>query len=1190
MTLMRITASRNLRRPEAYNSRMSVPMGERRVVSVLVADVAASTAIGERLGPERSKFLFDEIARLMQEEVERFGGTVAQLTGDGVLALFGAPVAHEDDSERAVRTGIAIREALARYDEEVGPAYGIELGARVAVNTGPVVVPARDEPPDRLYNALGDTVNVAARLQSHGDLVVGPETARQLGDRFLLESLGELELKGKSTPTVAYRVAGEREAPTQAAATPLVGRESELARLEEVLGELVEGRGAIVVLTGEPGIGKSRLKTEARERFHERVRFVEGHAVSYAAEIPYWPVRDLLRDWLALGVSEPEARMRLELRAGVTAALGDEADEAYPFIASMLGLSLEPELERRLHELSRDSVRQQTFDATYRLVCALAQEQPLCLVLEDLHWADEATTALVEALLPASEDAVAIVLSFRAEGDHPALDLADRARRRYRHRFLELELEPLSPDAARELAVATAQAELPEQVADLLAERSGGNPFFLEEALRDLIERGVLRRLNGGFELADGDRIAVPTLVQEALQARLDRLPREARNVVMTAAVVGRSFEMPLLERLIPAVDLRPALSELQQLELVVEESRRPAPQYRFRHGLVQEVAYRRLVEAQRRELHRAVGDALEELHRDSPEEVLGLLARHYSEAHEPERAVEYLLKAGDAARALYADEEALELYGRALEFMERTDEARARETLLKVALTHHLAFDFRAARQAYDRAFTQPAPRPRRLEPREHLRAGSFGLPQFGFVPGISNDHVSVYLARHLYRGLVAVGRELELVPDLADRFSVSNDGRTYRFHIRPDAHWSDGVRVSAGDFAFSWSRMREDEVQTAFYFENVAAAEAVDAQTLEIRLREPRNYFLYLLAQPPLYAWPRHLYERLGRRWFESAPLVGNGPFVLVELSEDAARLEASEAWSGPRGNVQSIDVDFIGGSAKAMVARWQERRYDVLPLAINTGATFEDAVVESASGLATTYLAFRTDRQPFADVRVRSAFAHAVDRNRLLAAWGVAADPATRSGFIPPAMPGHSHRVAPGYDPERARDLLAEAGYFQQQRDPVVIAEFETTALLGADLVAQLDAVGVTVDLRDLPFIEIDRVVERGDAWLTGWIADYPDPDGMLEPFLASYHALYRDRVVEQVLERARSLPHRDERLELYREAERAWLGEQVALVPLAYGRQLSVRRPWIDGLWANAFTVATLDEAVVHGPQR
>jgi ABC-type transport system substrate-binding protein len=1107
-----------------------------------------------------------------------------------MLALFGAPVAHEDDSERAVRAGIAIRESLARYGEEVGPAYSIELQARVAVNTGPVVVPARDEPPDRLYNALGDTVNVAARLQSHGDLVVGRETARQLGERFRLEPLGELELKGKSTPTVAYRVAGEQEAPAKTVVTPLVGREAELAQLEGVLAELTHGRGAIVVLTGEPGIGKSRLKSEVRERFRDRVRFVEGHAVSYGAQIPYWPVRELLRDWLALGVSDPEARVRLELRAGIASALGDEADEVYPFVANVLGLPLGPEIERRLRELSRDSLQQQTFDAVYRLVCALAQERPLCLVLEDLHWADEATTALLEALLPASEDPVALVLSYRAEDDHPALDLADRARRRYRHRFLELELAPLSPEAARELAALSADAELPEQVASVLAERSGGNPFFLEEALRDLIERGVLRRLNGSLELVNGGTVAVPALVEEALQARLDRLPREARDLVMAAAVVGRRFELPLLERLVPRVDLRRALSELQRLELLVEERRRPAPQYRFRHGLVQEVAYRRLVGAQRRALHRAVGEALEELYRDSPEEVYGLLARHYSEADEPERAVEYLLKAGDAARALYADEEALELYRQALAFMERTgDKGRARETLLKIGLTHHLAFDFPAARGAYDGAFSHRAPRLRRLQPHEHVRAAFPAPPGFGFVPGIAYDHVSNYLALHLYRGLVSVGRELELVPDLADRFSVSNDGRTYRFHIRPEAHWSDGVRVSADDFAFTWSRMHEDEVETAFLHDDVAAAEAVDERTLEVRLHEPRNYFLHLLAFPSFYAWPRHVYESLGPRWYESAPLVGNGPFCLAKLTEQGATLEASGAWLGPRGNVRSIDVDLVVGSHDAIVAGWQERRYDVLPMAIGIGAAFEEAVVESATGLHTTYLGFRVDHPPFDDVRVRRAFAHAVDRERLLAVWGVFADPASRGGFLPPAMPGHSHRVAPGYDSDRARDLLEEAGYFERQRGPVVIAELETQARLGAALVAQLAEVGIKAELRDVPFVEISRLDEIGDAWLTGWLADYPDPGGMIGTFLRFYRGLHHDRGVDQMLDRARSLPHRDERLELYREAERSWLGEQVALVPVAYARQLSVRRPWIDGLWANAFRVATLDQAVVHRPR-
>ena len=298
---------------------MSVTAGVRRIVSVLVADVAGSTSIAEKLGPERSKFLFDEVVALMREEVERFGGTVAQLTGDGVLALFGVPTAHEDDSERAVRAALALHESLARYAAEVAPGYGIEIAARVAVNTGPVVVPEREAAPEVLYNALGDTVNVAARLQEFGDLVVGQVTARQVDETFELEQLGELELKGRSEPVSAFRVVGVHDEPRARVEAPLVGRTQELAALSKALDGLLEGTGAIVSITGEPGIGKSRLVAEAQKRFAGRVRFLAGHAVAYAETIPYWPVREQLRGWLGLGVSDSEARVRLELRAELDA-------------------------------------------------------------------------------------------------------------------------------------------------------------------------------------------------------------------------------------------------------------------------------------------------------------------------------------------------------------------------------------------------------------------------------------------------------------------------------------------------------------------------------------------------------------------------------------------------------------------------------------------------------------------------------------------------------------------------------------------------------------------------------------------------------------------------------------------------------------------------------------------------------
>src|SRR5436305_12484150 len=307
---------------------MAVIDGEGRVVAVLMADVAGSTAIGERLGPERSKFLFDEVMRLMTTEIERFEGTVAQLLGDGLLAMFGAPVAHEDDSERAVRAGLAIQHALATYAEEVREAYGLDLRARIAVNTGPVVVTPGEGDGARRYNALGDTVNVAAPLQAlatEADVTLGPQTAQQVRDGFELEQLGETQLRGREQPIDRYRVIAERERvrdPGRRHSEPLIGRLPQLESVTEALERLADGIGVIVSITGEPGIGKSRLLAEAAQAAGGRIRVLEGRALSYTESFPFWPVRELLRDWLGARATASEARVGLDLQTAAPAGRG----------------------------------------------------------------------------------------------------------------------------------------------------------------------------------------------------------------------------------------------------------------------------------------------------------------------------------------------------------------------------------------------------------------------------------------------------------------------------------------------------------------------------------------------------------------------------------------------------------------------------------------------------------------------------------------------------------------------------------------------------------------------------------------------------------------------------------------------------------------------------------------------------
>jgi hypothetical protein len=329
------------------------------------------------------------------------------------------------------------------------------------------------------------------------------------------------------------------------------------------------------------------------------------------------------------------------------------------------------------------------------------------------------------------------------------------------------------------------------------------------------------------------------------------------------------------------------------------------------------------------------VGEALLELHRDSPSEVYGLLARHFTAADDPQRAAEYLLKAGDAARAVYAEDEAIELYRQALGFMERTGEEGVRETLLKIALTHHLAFNYAAANEAFGQAFARPAPEPARLEPSERITWALAAAGYMAVAPGHVDSPQGLDSARNLFRGLVALRRDFEIEPDLAERFTVSDDGRSYTFTLRSDALWSDGVRVTADDFEFTYARMAEDDVDTAYWLAGVSA-NAVDERTLEIQLREPRNHFLYVLAQPPLFAWPRHVYERDGRDWHRAVPLVGNGPFVLRSREEGRDVIAAAPAWNGARGNVYEVTLE-LEVSAAVAADRWRRGEYDLIDEAL-------------------------------------------------------------------------------------------------------------------------------------------------------------------------------------------------------------------------------------------------------------
>ncbi len=1172
---------------------MVVTEGERRVVAVLMADVAGSTAIGERLGPERSKFLFDEVVRLMAEQVERYDGTVAQLLGDGILAVFGAPVAHEDDSERAVRAGLAIQRALQAYGRDVADAYDIELRARVAVNTGPVLITPDADGPDR-FNALGDTVNVTARLQAlagEADVTLGPGTAVQVRDCFELEDLGPTELRGRSRPVDRYRVVSERDRHSRPADGPLVGRDAELASVRDALERLAEGIGVIVSVTGEPGIGKTRLAAEAVEPVRDRVRVLVGRSLSYTQGFSYWPLRDLLRDWLGVSASAGDARIRFDLKAALHELYGAAGDERYPFLANLLGLV---EGDRRaageLRELSRDGIHRRTLEVVAELLSRLAAERPLLVVFEDMHWADELTLQAVESLLDLTEsDPLGVMLLYRSERELPSWGVGAHARQRYPHRYVEVELRALSGDVTVALAQALADAPLPEAVADLIAGRAGGNPLFVSEALRDLVERGALQRSNGGWELAvDPDGLEVPALVQGILQARLDRLDPAAREAVAVAAVIGRRFGMPLLERVLDADTLPASLTELQRLDLIVEERRRPAPEYRFRHGLVQEAAYASLTEADRQALHGRVGMALEELAgAEKSPGVLLLLARHFSAADDPAKAAEYLIRAGDEARSIYADREAIRHYRRAREFLGRLgDDRRSRDTLFKIALVHHLAFDFGEAERAYDEAFAckvEPFDQP---APTERIVTASL-RPQ-ALAPGLEYISETSALTAHLFRGLLVIDRDLNVMPSLAENFRVSGDGLTYLFQLREGSSWSDGEPLTAHDFVYTWERARQRSTVTAFLLEDVADATALDDHTLEVVLHEPRNYFPYILASTYAYPWPRHLCESLGDDWHRQRPLVSSGPFVLESMDDDHMTMIANPRWSGRRGNLREIEVDFrVHG--KAANDLWDAGIVDVLSSPFAPGDD-DDACTDFAPTLGTTMVGFRSDRPAVADVRVRRAVASALAPVAdTFARLGLVSRPAAGGGLLPPAMPGHDHNIAAPLDRESARALLADAGHPGGAGvPPLEMLVASGLELLEGAIEEALAGLGIGVRF---------SVSERGariadtasDIWLSSWLADYPDPDGFFRGLMNDpsdpIAGVEETEQAVAILGRARASHDQDERLRLYREVDRLLVAEWVAVVPLAYLRTTLLHRSWVHGLWANSLTSFRLDGVMV-----
>ncbi len=1198
-----------------FRARKNAPMREeRKVVTVVSTDLVGSTKLAERLDPEEVKLIVGEVMAGTVRTVEELGGTVKDLAGDGVLALFGAPMAHEDDAERAVRSGLRIAHQVRTYGHEVSRAWGIEgLAVRVGIHTGPIVLGAVGAGGRVEYAAFGDAVNTASRLQAAarpGAVLVSEETQRLIQPLFKWSDPQRLDLKGKSETITAYEVVGERPhvgkprgiAGIQAR---IVGREAELRAAVEVVHGVLAGSGGVLFVTGEAGIGKSRLLLELRDLFlrshseYGRPLWLEGRSVSYGESLPYWPYRDLLHEWIGVGADEPEVRARVALRRHVDRLFPGRAHEIYPYLGAVLGLTLDGDEAAQLARLSPEALQYRTFEVVSTLLEHLAKEGPVVAAVEDLHWADPTSVQLTERLLPLAERAAVLVaITARPERDHPSWHVKEAAAREFPHRTREIPLEPLTGDAQRGLlASLVTPGTLPTTMEQHILARAEGNPFFLEETVRALIDAGALVRHGDRWRYDHDVAVEIPRTVEKVILARIDRLDAPCREVLTAASVLGRRFSRVLLEGTAngDAGSLEESLHKLQRLDLIRETRRWPQAEFRFKHALIQEAVYRTMVGERRQRLHRRAAEWLESRSGGREHEVLGLLAHHWLAAKDDPRAITYLTQAGDKARQEYALDEAIGHYRDLLLLLERRGKRREIALVLfKLALALHASLRFAEANAAYQRAFDHWEDlEPPRGAADATLRVAMRTLPTDPDPKSAITWSTDIRLCMQLFDRLVEAWPERTIVPSLAERWEISDDGLRYVFRLRPGLVWSDGTALTAHDVEFGIKRVLDPTspgALAAIYFvlenggdyclgRNVDAArigvKALDDRTVEFRLEAPAPYFMSAMNRPDAGPQPRHAIERDGDRWTLPEAQVVSGPFRQVDRSGEHLVLQRQGRYARPRlGNVAR--VEFVRMPTPSALEAF---RHDALDMVIppyepiDVGAAADPEDVQLGAVASTLYLGFDHSASPTSSLEFRLALAHAIDREAIRAIAPANLIVAT-GGLVPPALQGHTPEIAPRFDPGRARDLLARSTV----SPPVTVDLFASPAL--APLLAPILAtwgreLGIRVEMRDVTRIRLYGERRWPSVVLTTWLPGYPDPEYYLRLLLHSDSRTnaggFTYPPFDALIEQARRERSDRARLELFHEADRMAVAARVALIPLFYAQSLAFVKPRVSGWW-------------------
>jgi class 3 adenylate cyclase/tetratricopeptide (TPR) repeat protein len=654
--------------------------GERKQVTVLFADLKGSMELLADLDPEEARQLLDPVLERLMAAVHRYEGTVNQVMGDGIMALFGAPLAHEDHAVRACYAALRMQEAVKQYAAEVQRTHGVPLHIRVGLNAGEVVVRSIGSDLHMDYTAVGQTTHLAARMEQMampGSILITPAVLRLVEGFVQVKALGAMPIRGLRDPVEVYEVTGAsgvRSRLQVAAAarglTRFVGRQQELLALQQALERAGAGHGQMVALVGEAGVGKSRLLYEfVHSHYTPGWLVLESASVSYGKATPYFPVIDLLRRYSHVEEHDDTRTIRAKV-TGQVLTLDPALQDTVPALLSLLDALPEDSPFLTLDPPQR---RQRTLDAFKRVLLRESQAQPLLLVFEDLHWMDSETQALLNSLVESLPTAQLLLLvNYRPEYQH------GWGSKTY---YTQLRLDPLPPVSADEFLQALLGNDPSlKPLTQLLIARTEGNPFFLEESVRTLVETGVLVGERGAYHLGQAlPTIQVPATVQAVLAARIDRLPPEDKHLLQTAAVIGTEVPLPLLYALAEAPEegLPHSLTRLQAAEFLYETRLFPEHAFTFKHALTHDVAYGSLLLERRRVLHARIVEALEALAGERVAEQVERLAHHALRGEVWDKALAYGRQAGEKAMMRSAHREAVESFEQALRALPHLPETR---------------------------------------------------------------------------------------------------------------------------------------------------------------------------------------------------------------------------------------------------------------------------------------------------------------------------------------------------------------------------------------------------------------------------------------------------------------------------------------------------------------------------------